>query len=418
LRDNDNFSHLYKKTAAETQAPRQLHVGVITTSFPVTDGSSSGIFIERLISHIAAREIVTVLVPCPEDKIDQLRGNSYDIKCFRYGPPRWLSLAHRPGGIPDAIRRRDPAIGLLPLLIFTMFMASLRVAGKVDIIHGNWSIPGLVGAVAAKLRGRPSIVTVRGEDVNRANRSKLFKLVLWACLSMNRYTVVVSEAMRDLLIKQFPGKSDRIVFIPNGVSVAESSNRPAYRSPLRLLTVSSLIRRKRIESLIEMVRHLADIGNVVLRIVGDGPERQNLEGITKRLHLQDNIQFVGAVAPEMVEQQLFWADIFVFSSESEGRPNVILEAMAAGLPVVATDIPGVHELLYPDCGLLVPVGDTIGLARSIMILASNPNEGRHLGDNARARIEDSDLTWVNSARCYESVYLAAIHGNGYRQCVD
>ena len=412
------LSQLNKETASKSPAISQLRVGIITTSFPVVEGSSSGIFVERLVSHIAESAILTVLVPCPDSEICQSRKKPYGINYFQYGPRKWLCLAHSPGGIPDAIRRRDPAIALLPLFICAMFTASLRLAGKVDIVHGNWSIPGLVGAVAANLRGRPSVVTVRGEDVNRANRSRLFKVVLWACLSMNRYTVVVSEAMRDLLIRQFPRKWDRIVFIPNGVSVAESSNRSAYRSPLRLLTVSSLIRRKRIESLIETVRHLADTGNVVLRIVGDGPERHYLEGITKRLHLKDNIQFVGAVPPEMIEEQLLWADIFVFSSESEGRPNAILEAMAAGLPVVATDIPGVHELLYPDCGLLVPVGDTIGLARSIMILAKNPDEGRHLGNNARARIWESDLTWVNSARRYESVYLAAIHGHGYRQCVD
>lgn len=412
------LSNLCTWTATEVPRFRQLHVGVITTSFPVVESSSSGIFVERLVSHIAVSSIVTALVPCPDDKVSQLNGKLYDIEYFRYGPRRWLTLAHRPGGVPDAIRRRDPSIMLVPLFIVAMFMAALKLAGKVDVIHGNWSFPGLIGAVAAKLRRRPSIVTIRGEDINRANASRLFKLVLWACLSLNRYTVVVSEAMRDLLITEFPRKVDRIVFIANGVSVIKSSNRPAHRSPLRLLTVSSLIRRKRVECLLETVKLLGNTGNVILRIVGDGPERQNLVRITKRLGLEENVQFLGAVSPEMVEQQLLWADVFVFSSESEGRPNAVLEAMAVGLPVVAIDIPGVHELLYPDCGLLVPLGDTRGFASSIMMLANNPGQARHFGDKARARIENSGLSWMNSARRYESVYLAAIHGHGYWQCVD
>ena len=407
-----------KKSISHTDHSDRLRVGVVTTSFPVVKSSSSGIFVERLVAHIAEGAEVTVLVPCPDRDIDQLRGKPYRIEFFAYGIKTWQRLAHYPGGIPDAIRRRDPAILLLPIFIPAMFIACLRLAVKVDIMHGNWSVPGLIAAMAARMWGRPAITTLRGEDVNRAERSLLFRWVLKSVLMLNRYVVVVSEAMRDSLGGRFPRWADRIVFIPNGVSVQGAGGRPPFRSPLRLLTVGSLIHRKRIETLLSALSQIQDLANVSLRIVGEGPERDNLEEIANRLSIRELVEFVGSVPPEEVERHLLWADIFVFASESEGRPNAILEAMAAGLPVAATDIPGVRELLGADAGLLFPVGDAPALAKSIRTLMDDPGGARDMGRMAVRQIKDNELTWDKAARRYVALYKDAIEHAGGRPCAD
>src|SRR4030042_1237623 len=251
-----------KTSIPRTDHSDRLHVGVVTTAFPVVKSSSSGIFVERLVVHIAEGAEVTVLVPCPDRDIDQPQGKPYRIEFFAYGIKKWQRLSHYPGGIPDAIRRRNPAILLLPIFISGMFLACLRLAGKVDIMHGNWSVPGLIGAMAARMWGRPSITTLRGEDVNRAARSLLFRWVLKSVLMLTRYVVVVSEEMRDSLCARFPQWADRIVFIPNGVSVEDSGSRPPFRSPLRLLTVGSLIRRKRSETMLSALSQIQDLAHV------------------------------------------------------------------------------------------------------------------------------------------------------------
>ena len=359
-----------------------------------------------------------VLVPGVDADIQPQSGKPYRVEFFKYGMRRWQRLAHYPGGIPDVIRRCDPAILLVPFFIAAMFLSCVRLAGKVDIMHGNWSVPGLVAALAARIQRRASITTLRGEDVNRAERSRVFGWLLKSTLRLNDHVVVVSESMKDRLELRFPHLADHVVFIPNGVSIKGLKNRPFFRSPLRLLTVGSLIHRKRIETLLHALYYMQKFVDVKLRIVGEGPERAILEEKTYRLSIQNKVEFVGSTAPEEVEQHLRWADIFVFASESEGRPNVVLEAMAAGLPVVATDISGVRELLCKNAGLLFPVGDALALVKCVQKLIENPERARNMGYKARHQIEKAGLTWDSAAIQYIDLYKDAISRSGGRKDAD
>lgn len=382
---------------------------MITTSFPVSNNPASGIFVERLISHLPNSIHATILIPCSSERLASNEERRYRLTCFKYGPRRWLRLAHRPGGIPDALRRRDPAILLLPLFIPAMLWGALRLTGKVDVLHGNWSIAGIVAAIAGRLRGRPAIVTLRGEDVTRAEKSRLFRTLLAACLALNRYTVTVSEDMCGRLRRHYPKYASRIRFIPNGVAVPSDRERSEPHVPLRLVTVGSLIRRKRIETLIQAVSHLKDgSSGAVLRIIGDGNLNDELEAEAQRLGVAEMVEFVGGVPPAEVERHLQWADVFVFGSESEGRPNVILEAMAAGLPIVSTDIPGVRELIPEDIGLLYPVGDAHALVKHIRQLAADPGHARGMGDRARQRILDDNLSWEAAGERYAMLYRTVV----------
>ncbi len=299
-----------------------------------------------------------------------------------------------------------------------MFLACLRLAGKVDLVHGNWSVPGVIAALAARLRHKPSVTTLRGNDVTRAARSRLFQWLLNACLSLNRYTVVVSEVMQADLRQRYPKRADRILFIPNGVDLADAMAHPPFHSPLRLLTVGSLIRRKRMDTLLDALSHLQSYAEARLRIVGDGPESSDLRKQVSRLGLADRVELLGAVPPAEVSQHLSWADIFIFSSASEGRPNAVLEAMAAALPIVATDIPGVRELIAPDAGLLFPMGDAEALANGIRALIADPGHARDLARSARSKIEHSDLTWATAARRYTALYADVLRRHGPRSCAD
>jgi glycosyltransferase involved in cell wall biosynthesis len=128
------------------------------------------------------------------------------------------------------------------------------------------------------------------------------------------------------------------------------------------------------------------------------------------------VEFAGLVPPTEVPHHLAWADIFLLPSESEGRPNAVLEAMAAELPIVASDIPGIRELLHPDAGVLHDVGDWSSLARMIDVLSEDSANGLALGRTARRRIEEAGLSWTATAGRYAAIYRELTHVREGRAC--
>lgn len=386
----------------------KLRVGVVTTSFPITGHVSSGVFVERLVAHLPQTVAATVLTPCSDSKFVARPDSPYRLKCFTYGPRGWMRLAHKPGGIPDALRRRDPAVLLLPVLLPAMFIACLRLAGRSDILHGNWSVSAVIAAIAARLRGRAAVATLRGEDIIRAESSRLFRLILSLCLALNHRTIVVSEAMRETLCRRYPRWASRIEFIPNGVSIPKLPPRTGFHVPLRLVVVASLIQRKRIDTLIRAMAEFAE-NNSVLRIVGDGALRRDLEALSHELGVAQRVEFVGNVPPEEVERHLRWADIFVFASESEGRPNAVLEAMASGLPVVATDLPGITEIVVGSgAGKVFPVGDEVGLAGALHSILESSATYTAFASAGPDWLRRNRLTWEACAERYAASFHSVV----------
>lgn len=157
----------------------------------------------------------------------------------------------------------------------------------------------------------------------------------------------------------------------------------------RLLFVGRLAAAKGLpillESLVSLRRSHPDI---VLTVVGDGPDRQKLEQITAQLGLSQNVKFVGYKSQAEVRDYFQQTDIFVMSSFAEGIPVVLMEAMAAGVPVVATQIAGVSELVEDGVnGYLVPPGDAVSLAENIEKLLNNHKLRAAFGTSGRAKVE-------------------------------
>ena len=285
-----------------------------------------------------------------------------------------------------------------------MLWQSVLLAGKVDVIHGNWTAPAIIGALAGKMRKTPAIARLRGEDLSRAKNSFLFRLMLKYCLKLNRRIVCVSEAMHHELASSYPEFAEKIRFIANGVVRVEHSQRTSLREPIHLVTVGSMIERKQIDVIISAIAEPNLRGRVRLRIVGGGPLLDQLNSLAENLSVTSAIEFLGPIDPEDVWTHLSWADFFVFASKSEGRPNAILEAMAARLPVVSSDIDGVRELLLPDCGFLYPQGDHLALSKQLAYLASENDKVEACVASAFQRLAELNLTWDNAATQYLRLY--------------
>jgi len=387
-----------------------IRVGVLTTSYPVEDGSASGIFVQRLLRSFPSSIEPTVLAPAPPHRSGWVEGARPRVFAFPYAPPRWRRLAHEPGGIPVALRRNPLLWLMVPPFLAAFLAAARRLARESDLLLANWAPSGAVGGVAARAAGVPLVTVLRGEDVTALARSRWRRAAVAAALARSDRIVCVSEAIRDAVIRAFPRHRDRIVFIPNGVAAADPPHRPRRRgAPLTAITVGSLVPRKRLDTVLHAVASLPREDAVQVLVVGDGPQRSELERLASSLGLVRRVRFTGMVAPEEVPRRLATADVFVLASESEGRPNALLEAMAAGLPVVATRIPGVRELVdHGVTGFLFDVGDAAGLAAALGRLRDDPGLRARLGAAGRRRIAELGLTWERTGLAYARLFTEVL----------
>lgn len=191
---------------------------------------------------------------------------------------------------------------------------------------------------------------------------------------------------------------ERLVVIPNGVDEDEnttlsldqlSRDKLGIPANARVIGyVGRLAPQKRVRDLLwafELVRVLQD--DVVFLVIGDGPERERLQKFAREIQVENRVRFLGH--RDDVRQLLSVMDVFWLASEFEGQSNSVMEAMAAGLPVVVSDIPPNRELVtHGETGYVVPVGDRVAFAQFTERLLTDSALARQLGDAARERIRD------------------------------
>ena len=399
--------------SAVTRGDR-IRVGVLTTSFPMPGDSYNGVFVERLVNHLPEQVSPLVIVPAGTEKEAGIeRPGQYSLLPFRYAPWRYQVLARQSGGIPAALQSNKFLYALIPVFLLAMAWACLRCARRVELFNANWSICGFIAGMVGYITDTPVITTLRGDDVTRAATSSVYFWLLKAAIRLSRRVVVVSEAIKETVGDWFPDERHKIVMIPNGVDAQFLEIERTYSredsAPLRLLTVSALIRRKSVDTIIAALSEVSCKPEPVLVIVGDGPEHDKLQALVACLGLQKQVVFEGYADPEAVPGHLEAADIFILASHSEGRPNVILEAMASAMPIISSRIDGVVELIEDrKSGLLFNVDDSRDLAEKISSLCSDPELRERLGKAARDFITGNGLLWENTGRLYAREYRHCI----------
>ncbi len=395
----------------DTGARAGIRVGVLTTSFPLGSDSASGVFVQRMVESLPDGFDVTVLTPCGSTPVREPVGHRYRLQCFRYAPWRFQCLAHAPGGIPAASGEWRN-LCWLPFFLLAMVFATLRLARRVDVLHANWSVTGVIAGWAGRLLRVPVLTTLRGSDVHRALNSRLYRRVLGRCLQLSGAVTVVSAAMTERLRAGFRDAAGRVSHIPNGVDGALLELPCAQRvanEPLRLIFIGSLVHGKRLGTLIRALAVLPEGLDVRLTVVGDGPELVSLGALSSQIGVADRIQWIGTVAPGRVIDHLAATHALVLPSMAEGRPNVVIEAMAAARAVLATRIEGIEELLGVDeRGLTFAVDDHTELAGLIERLWWQADLVARLGQTARDWIVSEGLTWAATGRRYAALYRTLV----------
>jgi glycosyltransferase involved in cell wall biosynthesis len=273
------------------------------------------------------------------------------------------------------------------LLALAELMRLLR-RERPDVLHASSSKAGVLGRLAAFLVGVPiRIFTVHGWAfaATSGRASSLYRLADRVMRPFTTATICVSENELAAGIAARTCDPERTVVIHNAVDVAGAPRARHERGRPTLISVGRLKAPKDTATLLRALAVLPADGFQAL-IVGDGPDRPALEKLLRQLGLDGRVRLEGQ--RHDVRELLAGADVFVLSSRSEGLPVSVLEAMAAELPVVASDVGGVSELVVDGkTGVLVRPGDHDELARALVDLIGDADRRRLLGHSGRERAE-------------------------------
>lgn len=296
-----------------------------------------------------------------------------------------------------AVRRYKDYCAAWELVIFgasaLVYTLGYTFRHRVDFVQAYFAVPaGWVAWLVRILRGIPYAVYFGGSDIPGANPSRYKNLypvltpLLKAIWRKAKFRSVCSEELARL--GNIVDKDSSFLVIPNGVETERFRPIERPENPkVKILFIGRLIPRKgfqRVLGALPRVRQLARRPFEV-EVVGTGGMRAKLDQLSEQFGVSDLLRYVGSVPYDTLEKSYQYADIFVLTSLSEGMPSVILEAMASGLPVVASDVGGNNEIVKEgQNGYLIQGDDTRMLAERLAMLVNDAALQRQMGARGRA----------------------------------
>jgi len=333
-------------------------------------------------------------------------------------PIRYRFRGHS-GRIPvvetrDEIEVRHPPFYVIPkfakwsdgfLFALSLWREFRRMIARFrpDLIDAHWGYPdGFAAVILARMSNLPVIVTVRGSDVNVFLKERFRGAMLRYGLRCASKVIAVSGALKREMVEQgIP--EDKIVVIRNGVDSKHYSPKERLDARVHLglptvgkmiVCIGNLVSIKGQDVLLEAFLKLND-PECFLVFVGDGPMREELQHTLKRVspEISAHVHFVGVKPHDEIVWWFGAADLVCLPSRNEGLPNVVLEALACGRPVVATRVGGVQEVIdSSDVGMTVPSEDVTALCDGLK------HGLARAWDVVRIRNEAMKYSWDNTIR--------------------
>lgn len=352
-----------------------------STLFPDSTRPNFGVFVENRLRHLVAHTGAqsTVLAPVP---------------WFPFPGPRFGAWG-RMAAVPRFEQRHGlavhhprypviPRVGMsaAPYLLYAAarpYLAGLLREGLTfDLIDAHYMYPDGVAAVwLGRTFGKPVVVTSRGSDITELPDHAIPRALIQRAIRDADALISVSAGLKAGLVR-LGAPPEKVTVLRNGVAL-ETFRPPADRAAARqefgmvrptLVSVGGLIPRKRHAMTIAAMVRLPDWG---LLIAGEGPERAALQAQINSLGLQERVRLLGPVAHDALYRLYGAADASVLASSREGWANVLLESMACGTPVLASDIPGNPEVVQERAGGLILRSNTPeGIAAAVTDLHAAP----------------------------------------------
>lgn len=376
----------------------------ISSIYPRPDDKANGIFIKRRLGELSKICRIQLFVPLspykPKPKFLEVPEN-VDVYAFRYPKfPQRSFLFFTEGFFLAA----SLLYGLL----------SMRI--RFDLIHANFAYPtGFSSVVVSKIVRKPVVVMAMGSDINSLpDRGFLLRWLISWTVRRADYLIAVSNELRDKMIK-LGASPEKIDVIAVGVELSEfrpedkKECRKKLSLPLEgviLLFVGHLIDQKGVTYLIDSVNEaLKKKSDFTLILVGDGSLKEGLIYKTERLGIKGHVHFAGARPPDEMPLWMNACDVFILPSESEGTPNVILEAIACGKPIIATNVGGIPDFVSNENGILVEPKSMLQLKDAILTLVKDAELRAHLGKGSLLVRERKIVDWKTNARKIHEIYM-------------
>lgn len=401
-------------------------VVMVASSYPRFEGDTVGTFMEPIAHGVAARghEVHLVLPWHPRWRRPAKEGHvTYHL--FRYAPLRALNVFGYASALEADERLRGAAIAAAPAAVIAGWRRARQVAREVGatIVHGHWVVPG--GAMAAAAAGPlPLVVSLHGSDVFLAERHRLVAAVARQVFRRAGAVTACSDDLRQRAIA-LGADAARVSTVPYGVDIHRFRPDPAHREQTRagwgvppdadvVFAVGRLVRKKGFEYLIDAIALLAARRpNVRLVLAGEGDLDGELRERITRHGITAHVLMTGTLSHSLVPAALAAADVVAVpsvrddSGNVDGLPNVVLEALASGTPLVATPAGGIAAVVRDgETGVIVPERDANGLADALGWLLDRPAERARLGAHARAWAV-REASWDGAVRGFERAYEMA-----------
>lgn len=374
-------------TTVPAPAERIIKTLMVSTSYPADLSDWRGLFIRHLTYALARRKDLRLRLWSP---LGEMPPNvDYAASAVER---RWLERLMSGGGIAHLIRQRGLRAVVFPVQLLLMLRAAYRRHADVSLYHVNW----LQNALSLPRNGKPLLVTVLGTDLQLL-KLPLMRSVMRRVMRGRRVVVCPNaEWMLPALNGAF-GDLAQVRFVPFGIDPAwfQIERRlPSTTEPAQWLCVTRLTRAK-VGPLLEWCEPFFSDGRRELHLFGPMQEQMDLPPW---------VHWHGPASPDTLRKNWFpRAHGFItLSRHAEGRPQVLLEALASGLPIIASHLPAHIDLLARgDCGILVESPDAL---RAALDALSDPAVNCALGLRGRALVQREIGTWADCAERYVTLY--------------
>ncbi len=301
----------------------------------------------------------------------------------------------------------------LPFFMISFFLKAFRISKNSDIIHSYWSVAGLVALVIKFIRPTPIVFNIWGSDILF---TKVPVLSIFYKLFLKQADAIVCESQhfkKQLTDFGLPG--ELIFVVPNGIDLDlfKPTDSSSLRNKLDLsknhkifITIGSLINRKGHIYLLEAVPQIINLfNNAHFIIVGEGELRNFIEDKINHLKISSYVTLAGYQKPSTIAEWLNIADVFILTSLLEGNPNVILEAMACGIPVISTSVGGIEAMIQDgENGFLIPPKSSNSLAEQVIKILQSDKLKINMGQKARKTILNNYGDWKKQSNLLVDVY--------------
>lgn len=356
-----------------------MRILTFSSLYPNSAQPSQGIFVENRLRELLNSGEVESRVMCP---VPWAPWGSQFLSS--YAVFRKIEQQAERHGIAISYPRYFliPKFGMT-LAPSTMFLPLYRAVRKLiasgydfDLIDAHYFYPdGVAAAMIGRMLNKPVVITARGTDINLIPAYAMpRRQILWAAEQASGL-ITVCQALKDTLMEMGVA-GGKIHALRNGVDLVrfQPQDRRAARTMYgatgrTLLSVGHLIERKGHDI---AVRALPDLPDFQLLIAGEGPERERLHALAAELGVARRVRLLGAIRPENMAQLYNAGDALILASSREGWANVLLEAMACGTPVVASNVWGTPEVVTsPDAGILMHERTPQGVVQAVRTLFAN-----------------------------------------------